>query len=167
MLFVGLLMCTYEIFPWDPSTQIYFHVSFLFIFGVYIWIRKKRAFFNHFWPFIFSVGYASIWMFLVIHPIWVNFPGASLSIILFIWMLRVVMDDLGGLIAIWLLTNAGGTLISYLIFTLYQKEGLIDTQVTNSFVMKGLIILLLFHGVDQLKRSIRKKKTRPKGAALV
>nr|WP_139254156.1 hypothetical protein [Halobacillus karajensis] len=79
----------------------------------------------------------------------------------------MVMDDLGGLIAIWLLTNAGGTLISYLIFTLYQKEGLIDTQVTNSFVMKGLIILLLFHGVDQLKRSIRKKKTRPKGAALV
>ncbi|MGR9049911.1 YphA family membrane protein [Halobacillus faecis] len=168
LLVLGVLMCTYDMLSWSQKGQVYFHVFILIFFGTYLFITIRRAWFDYFWPFIFSIGYAAVWMFLIVHPVWVNFPGISLFLLLIVGLLRVFIKDVGGQMGLWMLTNAGGTFFSFLIFSLYQNEGLIDTHVMLSLSIKGVFVLLLFHGVGQLKRSIRKKrKSISKGAAFV
>ncbi|WP_146816023.1 YphA family membrane protein [Halobacillus faecis] len=168
LLVLGVFMCTYDWLSWSPNGQFYFHICILLVFGTYLFISIRRSMFDYFWPFILSVGYAAVWMFLVVHPVWVNFPGVSLFLLVIVGLLRMFVKDVGGQMGLWVLTNAGGTLFSFLIFALYQNEGLIDTHAMLSLSIKGMFVLLLFHGVDQLKRSIRKKrKSISKGAAFV
>jgi hypothetical protein len=168
LFFTGIAMCTYTLMTWSPASHLYIHVSLLLLFGTHIWIRRKRAFFHHFWPFILSVGYASIWMFFVIHPVWSNFPGVSFGLVVAILLLRMIIADIEGLIGSWLLINAGGTLFSYGIFAIYGNEGLIESQMMMLFALKGLLVFFLFYGIDHLKRLIlKKKKSSSKGAALV
>ncbi|SDO94910.1 YphA family membrane protein [Halobacillus aidingensis] len=168
LLILGVFMCTYDILSWSQKGQFYFHVLILLVFGTYLFISIKRTVFDYFWPFILSVGYAAIWMFLIVHPVWVNFPGISLFLFVIVGILRMFVKDVGGQMGLWMLTNAGGSLFSYITFALYQNEGLINTHVMLSLSIKGVFVLLLFHGVDQLKRTIRKKrKSLSKGAAFV
>ncbi|MBN9653090.1 hypothetical protein J0K78_02340 [Halobacillus sp. GSS1] len=168
LLVLGVFMCTYDMLSWSQKWQFYFHIITLVVLGTYLYISIRRSLFDYFWPFILSIGYAAVWMFLIVHPIWVNLPGISLFTLVIAGLLRIFIKDVGGQIGLWMLTNAGGTLFSFLIFALYLNEGLINTHVMLSFWIKGVFVLLLFHGMDQLKRSIRKKrKSISKGAAFV
>ncbi|MYL71217.1 hypothetical protein GLW00_10150 [Halobacillus litoralis] len=168
LLVLGVFMCTYDMLSWSQKGQFYIHIITLVVLGTYLYISIRRSLFDYFWPFILSIGYAAVWMFLIVHPIWVNFPGLSLFTLVIAGLLRIFIKDVGGQIGLWMLTNAGGTLFSFLIFALYQNEGLIATHLMLSFWIKGVFVLLLFHGMEQLKRSIRKKrKSISKGAAFV
>lgn len=168
LLLTGFTMCTYAFSSWSPPLHLYIHVFFLLVLGTHIWLRRTRGFFDHFWPFILSMGYASTFMFYVIHPVWANFPAMSSGIVLVIILIRMIIGDVEGQIGIWLLMNAGGTLFSYGIFSLYSNEGLIESQSMMIFAFKGLLIIFLINSIENLKRHIqRKKKSTPKGAAFV
>ncbi|QAS50766.1 YphA family membrane protein [Halobacillus litoralis] len=169
MLFIGIAMCTFSVSSLSTGAHIYIHVLLLSGFGTHLWVRRHRSIFEHFWPFVLSIGYAAILMFFVIHPVWGEFPGISLGMVLIFLLLRMIVKDIEGLLAIWMLMNAGGTLSSYVIFSTYSNEGLIESQTMMTFVLKGVLFLFVFYGVHNLKRAIRRKRlnSSSKGAAVV
>ncbi|MGV2620293.1 UNVERIFIED_CONTAM: hypothetical protein N8J90_03870 [Halobacillus marinus] len=139
------------------------------LFGIYFWNRTRRKKWEHAWLLLSSIGYSAVWIIHIIHPVWAVFPGISLLLAGVVFSLRLVIRDLEGRIGLWIFMNAGGSLLSYYVFSLYTEEGLVESGNMMTLTMKGLFILFIIYGVERMKQSINKKKRslRKKGSAFV
>ncbi|MCA0983007.1 hypothetical protein LCL89_02980 [Halobacillus yeomjeoni] len=167
LLLCSLLMITYNITPYFSEHFMYIHTFTIAIFGIYYWIRNKKRFLLHVWPFVLSIGYTSIQLFFLVNPVWLEFPGLSLLVFLLLYIFHKFSDSVESLIGMWFLVNACGTLWSYSVFSLFSLEGLIEMNVILLFVIQGLLWILILNGVDHLKAKVQKQKSRKKGAAWV
>ncbi|WP_226579375.1 hypothetical protein [Halobacillus litoralis] len=168
LLFSLICMCTYASPVLSEGHLLLLHISLLVCFGIRLWVRRSRSFVQHFWPFVLSVGYSAGLMFFIIHPVWSSFPGISFGIVFILLLLRMTIRDIEGLIGTWMVVNALGALFTYGVFYTYANEKLVESQAMLVLVFKGLLVLFILYGINNLKQSNKKtRKSKAKGAVFV
>lgn len=166
LCFTGAAMCLYSIQTLNSDWLLFLHPLFLFAFGMDLWVKEKKKMVQHFWPFLLSLAYAAAQLFLVVAPLWLQFPFLYPLFILSIYLLFGFVQDLLSILGLWLMINGLGMLWSTLVFSVYEMEGVISLNGTLLLVMKGFLTILVLHGIFQLKRWIKRNSSR-KGAAPV
>ncbi|ARI77238.1 YphA family membrane protein [Halobacillus mangrovi] len=169
LLFTGISMSTYSLSFWNGQQHFYLHIAVLGFFGLIFWTSRNRGWIEHFWPFVLSIGYTSFQLFFMVNPVWLELPGIPIGLIAVLLLLKYFCRDLEGLIGMWLLMVAIGTLCSYLILSLYSDGGVFFNNQILLLAAQGILILLFFHGLEKLKSMNKKKRIQRinKGAALM
>ncbi|MFQ3542966.1 hypothetical protein Q7A53_02690 [Halobacillus rhizosphaerae] len=167
LFFCFIVLNTYS-FINDPIIHDYLQLGLLYCFGLSFWLIDRRSFVDHFWPFILSMVYTSIQMFLVVHPVWTLFPGFHLG-----WILAIILLDwfdlsFSSLIGLWFILNSCGAFLTMYVFSVYGVEQFLTSEQVIVTTFKGLVIIFILHGISRLKKAVRRgRKSRNKGAAYV
>ncbi|UOQ42697.1 hypothetical protein MUN89_12020 [Halobacillus salinarum] len=165
-VFVLLLMSSYGLFQNTGFHDILL-LGIVVIFGLIFWINEQKSLVTHFWPFILCLGYAACQMFLFIHPIWHQFPGFELSLVLFILVLHWFSGSFSSAVGFWMLVNGLGSLVTIVVLEEVEVEQVIIAENIIVFLLKGMVLLFILFGMARLKRSVRRSRnqSRKKGAA--
>ncbi|MBA2173860.1 hypothetical protein H0266_03000 [Halobacillus locisalis] len=166
LCFTGVAMCLYSVEMLNHNWFLFFHPLFLFVFGLNLWVKEKKRMVQHFWPFLLSLGYSAAQLFLVVAPLWLQFPFLYPLFIISIYLLFSFVQDLLSVLGLWLMINGLGMLWSTLVFSVYEMEAVVSMNGTLLLVMKGFLTILVLHAIFQLKRWVKRNSSR-KGAAPV
>lgn len=164
LFFMGILMCIFSIRSDGALIYSLLHPILLIWFGGRFWLMKKKRLVAHFWPFMLSMVYSSIQLFIVVSPLWMEFPLSTFGIVIFLFGLTYFLKNISCAIGMWLLMSGMGMLWTTLVFSPYEMTAAIDTNLVMITSMKGILILFILYGVQSLRNWLNHLQSK-KGAA--
>ncbi|TGB04517.1 YphA family membrane protein [Halobacillus salinus] len=151
LLFAAVVMCLYSLNAEEPLLQL-IHPAVLVAFGVRFWLMKTKKWLSHVWPFIFSLVCTSLYLFLIVSPLWMEFPLKSIGVCIFLFAMTFYLGNLCCAIGFWLLLNGLGILWTTIVFWQYELGAVLDLNQKMLTVLQGVLILFVIYGVLTLKK---------------
>lgn len=103
---------------------------------------------------LYSIMLASIQLFIFLNPVWSLFPAEIILILLSILMIKLLDSGLRNRILMFVFFASTGSFISSYILYLYGIVQVIGSASELTFIMKGVCIFLLIHGLQVAKKKV-------------